>query len=130
MAIDIFQEHVSMKNPHVWYQNWYFTTGFHLSIHNGHMSCVMRKPNFCKCENKDTDQLRDNPEADQRLCFRYTDSTIPLLFKSEIQASSHLLSLYSLVCVGPGRKPRRPVFLQRCSYHLVSSHVCQSTLSE
>ena len=44
----------------------------------------MRKPDFCKCENKDADQLRGNREADQRLCFCYTDSTIPLLHKSEI----------------------------------------------
>ena len=75
----------------------------------------MRKPAFCICENKDADQLRGNREADQRLCFRYTDSTIPLLAKSEIQASSHLLWLYSPVCVGPGRTPRRPVFSQRGS---------------
>ena len=34
--------------------------------------------------------------ADQRHC----SSTIPLLPKSEIQASSHLPSLYSSVCVG------------------------------
>ena len=44
----------------------------------------MRKPTFCICENKDADQLRGNREADQRLCFRYIDSTIPLLSKSEI----------------------------------------------
>ena len=44
----------------------------------------MRKPGFCICENKDADQLRGSCEADQRLCFRYTDSTIPLLPKSEI----------------------------------------------
>ena len=44
----------------------------------------MRKPDFCICENKDADQLRGNRETDQRLCFRYTDSTIPLLSKSEI----------------------------------------------
>ena len=49
-----------------------------------YMSLVMRKPVFCMCENKDADQLRSNREADQRLCFRYTDSTIPLLPKSEI----------------------------------------------
>ena len=51
-----------------------------------YMSLVMRKPAFCICENKDTDQLRGNPEADQRLCFRYSDSTIPLLPKSEISS--------------------------------------------
>ena len=43
----------------------------------------MRKPVFCICVNIDADQLRVNREADQRLCFRYTDSTIPLLPKSE-----------------------------------------------
>ena len=50
------------------------------------MSHVMRKPAFCICENKDTHQLRGNREADQHLCFRYTDSTIPLLPKSEISS--------------------------------------------
>ena len=48
------------------------------------LSRVMRKPTFCICENKDADQLRGNCEADQRLCFRYTDSTIPLLSKSKV----------------------------------------------
>ena len=44
----------------------------------------MRKPAFCNCENKDADRLCGNREADQRLCFLYTDSTVRLLFKSEI----------------------------------------------
>ena len=35
----------------------------------------------------------------------------------KFQASSHLLWLCSPVCVGPGRKPRRPVFSQRGSYN-------------
>ena len=48
------------------------------------MSLVMRKPAFCICETKDADQLRGSREADHRLCFRYMDSTIPLLSKSEI----------------------------------------------
>ena len=46
----------------------------------------MRKPTFCIGENKDADQLRGNREADQRLCFRYIDSAIPLLSKSEISS--------------------------------------------
>ena len=50
------------------------------------LSRVVRKPAFCICENKDADQLRGNREADQRLCFRYTESTIPLLLKSEISS--------------------------------------------
>ena len=71
----------------------------------------MRKPDFHICENKDADQLRGNREADQRLCFQYLASTIPLLH-TKFQACSHLLWLYSQVCVGAGRKPRRPVFPQ------------------
>ena len=50
------------------------------------MSCLMGKPTICICENKDADQLRGNREADQRLCFRYTDSTLPLLFISVISS--------------------------------------------
>ena len=46
----------------------------------------MGKPTICIGENKDADQLRGHREADQRLCFRYSDSTIPLLLKSEISS--------------------------------------------
>ena len=35
----------------------------------------------------------------------------------KFQASNYLLWYYSLVCVGPGRKPRRPVFSQRGSFN-------------
>ena len=61
------------------------------------MSRVMRKLDFCICENKDADQLRGNREADQRLCFRFTDSTIPLLPKTEIS-----ILLPSSVTAQPG----------------------------
>ena len=64
---------------------------------NRQMSRVMRKPMFCICENKDTDQLRGDREADQRLCFRYIDSTIPLLSKSQISSLKP-----SSVAVQPG----------------------------
>ena len=47
----------------------------------------MRKPTICIGENKDADQLRSkNREADQRLRFRYTDSTLPFLLTSEISS--------------------------------------------
>ena len=46
----------------------------------------MRKTDFRICQNKDADQLRGNREADQRLCFRYIDSTIPLLSIYEISS--------------------------------------------
>ena len=46
----------------------------------------MRKPVFGICENKGADQLRGNRDAAQRLWFRYMDSTITLLPKSEISS--------------------------------------------
>ena len=46
----------------------------------------MRKQTICICENKGADQLRSNCEADQRLCFRYMDSTVSLLSKSKISS--------------------------------------------
>ena len=51
----------------------------------------MRKPAMCIGENKGADKLhghklRGDREADQRLCFHYTDSTIPLLSKSKISS--------------------------------------------
>ena len=51
-----------------------------------YLSRQVGKPTICIGENKDADQLRGNHEADQRLCFRYSDSTIPLLLKSEISS--------------------------------------------
>ena len=39
------------------------------------LSHLLRKPTICICENKGADHC----ETDQRLCFRYRDSTISLL---------------------------------------------------
>ena len=75
------------------------------------MSRIVRKPDFCLGENKGADQLRGNLEADQRLCFRYSDSTIFFYLNPKFQASSSFLSLYRPVCVGPGRKPPKTGFL-------------------
>ena len=46
----------------------------------------MGKQTICIGVNKGADQLRSNCEADQRFCFRYMDSTIPLLSKSKISS--------------------------------------------
>ena len=73
------------------------------------------KTGFCICENKDADQLRGNREADQRLVFAIRIVQSLFYLNPKFQASSHLLWLYSPVCVGPGRKSRRPVFSQRGS---------------
>ena len=60
-----------------------------LCFHNGFFlaSADVPFPKFVNiCENKDADQLRGDREADQRLCFRYIDSTIPLLPKYKISS--------------------------------------------
>ena len=44
------------------------------------------KTGFSHVRKQSKDQLRGNREADQRLCFRYIGSTIPLLSKSEISS--------------------------------------------
>ena len=50
------------------------------------MSLCIRRPTKCLGENKGTDQLHGNREADQRLCFRYIDSKIPLLLRTQISS--------------------------------------------
>ena len=87
----------------------------------------MRKPAFCICENKGADQLRGSREADQPLCFRYKDSTIPLLSKSKIS------SFYSsYVAVQPGlcrtwsETPKTGFLTTRLKYHQI--HTLSSTV--
>ena len=60
--------------------------GSFIDFHLRYMSHCMRKSTKCLGENKDADQLRGNREADQRLCFRFTDSTIPVLSKPKISS--------------------------------------------
>ena len=54
-----------------------------------------QKTGLFLCENKGAGQLRSNCEADQRLCFRHTDSTVPPLCKSKTS------SFYKAVVGGP-----------------------------
>ena len=58
-----------------------------------HFSQSIRKPTICTCENNGVDQLHSNCKADQCLCFRFTDSTIPLLSKSKIACLTVLVRL-------------------------------------
>ena len=63
--------------------------------------------------------------------FVFATRIVQFLFylNPKFQASSSFLSLYRPVCVGPGRKPRRPVFSRRGSYtklHHYFSKSCRS----
>ena len=96
-----------------------------------HTSRVVRKPAFCICENKDADQLRGNSfavTAKLISAFVFATRIVQTLFflNPKFQASSHLLWLYSPVCVGPGRKPQTPDFSQRGPYVVI--FVCSSKL--
>ena len=57
----------------------------------------MGKPIICIGGNKGADQLRDNREADQRLCFGNTDCSTPFFPKSEISQIVGFL-IYRLLC--------------------------------
>ena len=95
----------------------------------------MRKPDFCLCENKGADQLRSHCEADSAFVFATRIVQYLFFLNPKFQASSHLLCLFSSICVRPSRKPRRPVFARRGSYfqdrifmdvriNLGSHHLC------
>ena len=59
---------------------------FYQNYNQNIMSRPMGKPTICIGENKGADQLRGNREADQRLCFRYSDSTILPLLNSKVSS--------------------------------------------
>ena len=56
------------------------------------MSRIMIKLDFCICKNKGGDQLYSQRVADQHLCFRYIERTIPLLPKYEISSLQPFLA--------------------------------------
>ena len=60
----------------------------------------------CICKNKDADQLAVTVQLFSTFVFATWIVQSLFFLNLKIQASSHLLSLYSQVCVGPGRKDR------------------------
>ena len=74
-----------------------------------YMSLVMRIPAFCICEKQ-----RRRSAAQLISTFDFTIRIVQSLYylNPKFQSLSHLLHLYSLVCVGPARNHRRPVFSQ------------------
>ena len=75
-----------------------------------HMSHVMRKPTFCICKNKGTDQLRSlsvSVTAKMISTFVFTTQIVQFFYflNPNFPASSHHLCLCSSVCVRPVLKP-------------------------
>ena len=76
----------------------------------------MRKPVFAYAKTKT--QISFAVTSKLISAFVYATRIVQSLFflNTKFQVSSHLVWLYSTVCVGPGRRPRRPVFSERGSY--------------
>ena len=87
-----------------------------------YMSHVTRKQDFRLGENKGA------VTAKLISAFVFATWIVQFLFflNPKIQASSHLLKLHRLVCVRPGWKPRRPVFLRFGSYHNDKESILQN----
>ena len=75
-----------------------------------HLRPVMRKPDFCPCENEGADQLCCNCTAEQHLCFRYADSTMPHLLISEISSFFPLSVTVQADLCWRWLETQRPVF--------------------
>ena len=87
------------------------------------MSLVMRKPGLYIIKfAKTKTQISCAVTAQLISAFVFAIRIVQFLYylNPKFQASSHLLWLYSPICVGSGRKTRRPGFSQRGSYHLLS----------
>ena len=102
----------------LFYTHMYFNIAyinFFLSLL--YMSHVVRKPGFFAYA-KTKAQTIFAVTAKLISAFVFATRILQSLYflNPKFQASTHLLWLYSPVCVGPGQKPRRPVFSQRGSY--------------
>ena len=80
------------------------------------MSLVVRNPAFAYAKTKT--QISCTITAQLISTFVFAIRIVQFLYylNPRFQATIHFLWLYRPVCVGPGRKPRRPVFSQRGSY--------------
>ena len=91
---------------------------------------VMRKPFFAYAKTKT--QISFAVTAKLISAFVFATQIIQSLYflHPKFQACRHLLWLYSPVYVRPGRKPRRPVFSERGSYHWYYSNTGHHWLPE
>ena len=80
------------------------------------MSRVIRKAVFCICQNI-------GAAAHQRLCFRHILVLSLFFLNPKFKAFTHLLWLYSPVCIRPGWKLLRQVFSRPGSYDKISFHL-------
>ena len=75
----------------------------------------MRKPFFAYAKTKTQISCAVTAQLISAFVFGTYIVQSPFYLNPKFQASSHLVWLYSLVCVRPGQKPQSPVFSQRGS---------------
>ena len=84
------------------------------------MSLVMRKSAFACAKTKTQISCAVTAQLISAFVFATRIEQSLDILNPKYQASSHLLWLISPACVGPGRKPRRPVFPKRGSNNELS----------
>ena len=91
----------------------------------------MRKRDYGLCENKGADQLRSNCEADQRLCFRYSDSTIsplPICKISSFYPAS--VAAQTGLCQTRSGTPKTRFLMERLKFNCINSSSLFSYFAE
>ena len=100
------------------YQNWVFFTR---EIRAGHIlfEPCYEKTGILHFMRKQKTQISCAVTAQLISAFVFAIRIVQSLYylNPNFQAAKHLLWLYSPVCVGPGLKPRRPVFSERGSFY-------------
>ena len=99
-------------------------SGVAATLHDGcetlsvtpNMRRVVRKPFYAYAKTKTQISFAVTAKLISAFVFATKIEQSLFFLNPKFQASSNLLWLYIPVCVGPGRKPRRPVFSQRGSY--------------
>ena len=69
-------------------------------------SITRRKPDFCLCKNKGTDQLCRNCQLISAFVFATQILQWLFFFNPKFQPFSHLLYVHMPICVRPCREPR------------------------
>ena len=75
-----------------------------------HLTCILRKPAFAYAKTKALISCAVTAQLISAFVFAVLKVQTLFFLKNEISSSRHLLCLYSLVCVGLGRKLQRLVF--------------------
>ena len=95
---------------------------FNTRTHNRKMSRVVRKPAFAYAKTKTQISFAVTAKLISAVVFAIRKVQSLYYLNPKFQASSHLLWLYSPVCVRPGRKPRTGFLTTRLIWFYRQKH--------